>query len=221
MDMSAWIDKVKCVVLASFSGEGVNEALADILSGKIAPSGKITETFPLCIEDTPSGMTFGNGFFEKYSEGVLVGYRWYDTKEKDVLFPFGHGLSYADFEYSDLQIEKNGETDYTVSFNVKNLSNMEAKEISQLYVRDVFAMVERPVKELKGFAKTTLKAGETKRVSIKLNYRSFAYYNVSLKKWHIENGEFEILIGSSSRDIRLVGTIDIQQPRCKQFTLPF
>ena len=221
IDMSAWIDKVKCVVLAGFAGEGVNEALADILAGKIAPSGKITETFPRCIEDTPSGTALGNGFYERYEEGLMVGYRWYDFKEKEVVFPFGHGLSYADFEYSDLQIEKNGETDYTVSFNVKNLSNMEAKEVSQLYVHDVFAMVERPVKELKGFTKTTLKAGETKRVSIKLNYRSFAYYNVSLKKWHVENGEFEILIGSSSRDIRLSGIIDVQQPRSKQFTLPF
>lgn len=221
VDMSPWIDKVKAVVLAGFAGEGVNDALADILTGKVYPSGKITETFPLCLEDTPSGSERGNGFYERYSEGVLVGYRWYDTKEKDVLFPFGHGLSYADFEYSDLQIQKDGETDYTVSFNVKNLSDREAKEISQLYVSDVFAMVERPVKELKGFAKTTLKAGECKRVSIKLDYRSFAYYNVSLKKWHVENGEFEILIGSSSRDIRLTGIIDMQLPRTKQFTLPF
>ena len=221
VDMSAWIDKVSGVVLAGFAGEGINEALADILSGKICPSGKITETFPLCLEDTPTGAARGNGFYERYTEGVLVGYRWYDTKEKEVLFPFGHGLSYADFEYSNLEIQKDGETDYTVSFNVKNLSDREAKEISQVYVSDVFAMIERPVKELKGFEKISLKAGETKRVSIKLNYRSFAYYNPSLKRWHIENGEFEILVGSSSRDIRLKGVIDMQLPRTKQFTLPF
>lgn len=221
VDMSPWIDKVKAVVLAGFAGEGVNESLADILTGKVCPSGKITETFPLCLEDTPTGAERGNGFYERYTEGVLVGYRWYDTKEKEVLFPFGHGLSYADFEYSDLQIKKESETDYEVSFSVKNLSKTEAKEISQIYVRDVCAMVERPFKELKGFAKTALKGGESKRVSVKLDYRSFAYYSVALKKWHIENGDFEILVGSSSRDIRLTGKINIQLPRKEQFTLPF
>lgn len=221
VDMSPWIDKVKAVVLAGFAGEGVNEALADILTGKVCPSGKITETFPLRLEDTPTGTTRGNGFYERYTEGVLVGYRWYDTKGMEVLFPFGHGLSYAEFEYSDLQIKKESETDYEVSFTVKNLSKTDAKEISQVYVSDVCAMVERPVKELKGFAKTALKAGESKRVSVKLDYRSFAYYSVALKKWHIENGAFEILVGSSSRDIRLTGKIDIQLPKAEQFTLPF
>lgn len=221
VDMSPWIDKAKAVVFPGFAGEGVNEALADVLTGKICPSGKITETFPLRLEDTPTGSYRGNGFYERYTEGVLVGYRWYDTKEKDVLFPFGHGLSYAEFEYSDLQIKKESETDYTVSFSVKNLSKTEAKEISQVYVSDVCAMVERPVKELKGFAKIALKAGESKRVSIKLDYRAFAYYSVALKKWHIENGDFEILVGASSRDIRLMGKINIQLPRTKQFTLPF
>ena len=148
----------------------------------------------------------------------MVGYRWYDTKNKEVMFPFGHGLSYAEFEYSDLAIEKNGETDYEVSFTVKNVSNVDGKEIAQVYVRDVVTMVERPEKELKGFAKTALKAGESKRISVKLNERSFAYYNTALDKWHVDNGDFEILVGASSRDIRLKGRIRIELPKEEQYT---
>ena len=147
-----------------------------------------------------------------------MGYRWYDTKGKEVLFPFGHGLSYARFEYSDLQINKRGETDYEVSWTVKNLSTIAAKEVSQVYVRDVFAMVERPEKELKGFEKETLAAGESKQVSVSLNTRSFAYYSVPLKKWYVENGDFEILVGASSRDIRLVGKLRVELPENEQYS---
>ena len=209
VDMSAWIDKVKAVLWVGYAGEGAQEAIADILSGKVCPSGKLAETFPLCIEDTPTGTARGNGFYERYKEGVFVGYRWYDELEKDVLFPFGHGLSYAKFEYSNLKIEKLGETDYEVSFSIKNLSNFTAKEVAQVYVKDVFSMVSRPQKELKAFTKVELKGGETKTVSVKLNARSFAYYGVIQKDWVVESGDFEILVGASSRDIKLVGKIEI------------
>ena len=212
VDMSAWIDKVKAVVLLGFGGEGAQEALADVLTGKACPCGKLSETFPLCLEDTPTGVPTDNAMVDRYKEGVLVGYRWYDTMEKEVLFPFGHGLSYAQFAYSDLTVEKNGETDYVLSFNVKNVSNVDGKEIAQVYVRDVFAMVERPYKELKGFAKVALKAGESKRVQIALDSRAFAYYNTIKKQWYVEDGDFEILIGASSRDIRLKESIRIQLP---------
>ncbi len=212
IDMSAWIDKVKGVVFTGFGGEAAVEAVADVLTGKVCPSGKLSETFPLCLEDTPTGANCGDGFVERYEEGVFVGYRWYDKKGKDVLFPFGHGLSYAQFEYSDLSVEKKGDTDYVVSYTVTNTSKVAAKEVSQVYVRDVFAMVSRPEKELKGFAKTELKAGESKRVSIPLNMRSFAYYSVPMKKWYVENGDFEILVGASSRDMRLKEKIKIELP---------
>ncbi len=219
VDMRAWIDKVKAVVLLGFAGEGGMEALADILTGEVCPSGKLSETFPLSVEDTPTGTERGNGFVERYAEGVFVGYRWYDSYQKEVLFPFGHGLSYAAFEYSDLKIEKFGETDYEVSYTVKNLSGVDGKEISQVYVRDVFAKVSRPDKELKGYAKTALKAGESKRVRIKLDYRSFAFYSAPLKKWHVENGEFEILVGASSRNIRLKGILSVNLPAEEQYSI--
>ena len=221
VDMRAWIGQVKAVVFAGFLGEGGQEAVADVLSGKVNPSGKLSETFPLCLEDTPTGADTGNGFVERYAEGVLVGYRWYDTKGKDVLFPFGHGLSYADFEYSDLAIEKKSETDYEVSFTVKNVSAVDGKEISQVYVRDVMATVERPEKELKGFAKTTLKAGESKRVCIALNARSFAFWSPALEKWYVESGAFDIYVGASSRDIRLCGKIEIDLPKKDQYCKAF
>lgn len=203
IDMSSWIDKVKAVVFAGFAGEGANEALGSVLCGETNPSGKLNETFPLCIEDTITKGKFDNGMVDYYSEGVLVGYRRYDTSGKEVLFPFGYGLSYSQFEYSDLIIEKKDATDYTVSYNVTNVSGIDGKEISEVYVKDVFASVLRPEKELKGFSKDLIRAGETKRVSVELDYRSFAYYSVVYDEWTIENGDFVIMVGSSSRDIRL------------------
>lgn len=216
IDMSAWIDKVKAVVFAGFAGEGVNEALAAVLSGETVPSGKLAETFPLSLADTFTGLQVGNGFSEWYNDGIFVGYRYYDKMKKEVLFPFGHGLSYADFEYSGLDIKKLSETDYEISYNVTNVSETAAKEISEVYVKDVFAMVLRPEKELKGYSKDLIEAHETKRVTVKLDARSFAYYNTSMKKWHVENGVFEILIGASSRDIRLKGKINIELPETTQ-----
>ncbi|MBQ2701399.1 MAG: fibronectin type III-like domain-contianing protein, partial [Clostridia bacterium] len=215
-DMSAWIDKVKAVVFLGFAGEGMQEAIADLLVGNACPCGKLSETFPLCLEDTPTGEYRGDGFVDIYSEGIFVGYRHYDKYKKEVLFPFGYGLSYAKFEYSDLKIEKLGETDYEVSYSVKNVSNVDGAEVSQVYVKDVFAMVSRPEKELKGFAKTFLKAGEEKRVSVKLDFRSFAYYSIPLKKWYVENGTFEILVGASSQEIRLSDRIEIRLPEHEQ-----
>lgn len=218
IDVSAWIDKVKALVYAPFIGEAAQEAIADVLTGKVNPSGKLAETFPLCLEDTYAGDYLGNGFYERYTDGVFVGYRYYDSAELDVAFPFGYGLSYASFEYSDLAIEKKSELDYEVSFTVTNTSNVAGKEVCQLYVRDVFSYVSRPVKELKGFDKVCLGAGESCRVTILLNKRSFAYYNPTTHDWFVENGDFEILIGASSRDIHLAEKIRIALPEEEQFS---
>lgn len=212
IDMRKWIDKVKAVVYTGFAGEATNEVVCNILTGKINPSGKLTETFPLCLEDTPTGSSVGTAFVDRYQEGVFIGYRYYDSYEKEVLFPFGYGLSYSKFEYSNVSIEKKTETDYTVSFKVKNVSNVDGYETAQLYVKDVFSVVSRPEKELKGYKKVYLKAGEETTVSIPLNYRSFAYYSLPLKKWYVENGTFEIKVGSSSRNILLEDKIEINLP---------
>ncbi len=212
IDMSAWIDKVKGVIFVGLAGEGVHEALAPIIAGNLCPSGKLSETFPLCVEDTPSGTKLGNGYVDFYEEGLFVGYRYYDRFSKPVLFPFGFGLSYANFTYSNLKVEKQSETDYIVSYDITNNSDIDAKEISQIYVRDVLARVVRPYKELKGFSKDLIKAGETKRVSVKLDKSAFAFYSIPLKDWHVESGNFEIMVGASSQDIRLSAKIKIQMP---------
>ena len=210
IDMTACINKVKAVLFAGYAGEGTNEALLSIISDETNPSGKLSETFPLRIEDTVTKGKFDNGMVDYYSEGVLVGYRRYDTAKTEVLFPFGYGLSYSKFEYSDLEIEKKGATDYIVSYSVTNVSDTDGKEISQVYVKDVFASVLRPEKELKGFSKDLIKAGETKRVAVTLNYRSFAYYSVVYDAWTVESGDFVIMVGSSSRDIRLSQKIIVE-----------
>lgn len=210
IDMSAWIDKVQAVVFVGFAGEGVNEALADILIGKTVPSGKLSETFPLCKEDTVTKGLLDDGSVDWYKEGIFVGYRHYDREQKEVLYPFGYGLSYAEFVYSNLTVEKKGADGYLVSYDVTNTSNIDAKEISQVYIKDVFATVLRPEKELKGYSKDLIKAGETKRITVALNARSFAYYSVALDEWTVDNGDFVVMVGSSSRDIRLTQKLKVE-----------
>ncbi len=221
VDMSAWIDNVSAVIWCGFAGEGLYEALASILLGKVSPCGKLAETYPLSVEDTPTGLDVGNCNYDVYREGLMVGYRHYDYYKKNVLFPFGYGLSYAKFEYSDIKIEKKTETDYLVKFKITNVSNIDAKEISQLYVKDVASRVLRPEKELKGFEKTFIKAGETVEVTIPLDKTAFSYYSVPLKKDYVENGWFEILVGSSSRDIKLASKIKIELPETEQVTTEY
>ena len=209
IDMSEWIDLVDAVVLCGFGGECADEAVASVLTGQTCPSGKLAETFPLSLQDTYCGEYRGDSWVEEYNDRIFVGYRYYDKYDKKVLFPFGYGLSYANFDYSNLKIEKTGDTDFTVSYDVTNSSNIDAKEVSQVYVKDYCAMVVRPEKELKGFSKDLIKAGETKRVTVKLDYSSFAYYSTVYKKWHVENGDFEIMVGASSRDIKLSQKVNI------------
>ena len=212
VDVSDWIDDVKALLLVGFAGEGANEAITDILTGKVCPSGKLTETYPVSIEDTYCEEFMGNGGAELYSDGIFVGYRYYDASDAQVMFPFGYGLSYANFTYSDLEVIKTGDTDFTVRYKITNNSNIDAKEISEVYVKDVVSMVIRPEKELKGFSKDLIKAGETKTVEVKLDFSSFAYYSTAFDKWHVENGDFEILVGSSSQDILLKGKVKIDLP---------
>lgn len=209
-----WIHQVKGVLEAYLSGQAVGGAVYDILFGRVNPSGKLPETFPLKLEDNPSYLNFpGEKDIVEYREGIFVGYRYYDKKKMDVLFPFGYGLSYTSFDYSNLKVSADSirDTDtVTVSVDIKNTGDRAGKEAVQLYVADVESTVIRPVKELKDFAKVELQPGETKTVSFTLGKRAFAYYNTTLADWHVESGEFRVMIGKSSRDIVLTGTIFVE-----------
>ncbi|NSL67932.1 glycoside hydrolase family 3 C-terminal domain-containing protein [Bacillus toyonensis] len=209
-----WIGKVKGILEGYLGGQALGGAIADLLFGDANPSGKLAETFPEVLSDNPSYLNFpGEGDKVEYKEGVFVGYRYYDAKNIEPLFPFGFGLSYTNFEYSKLSISKNEikDTDtVSVLVNVKNAGSIAGKEIVQLYIKDVESSMIRPEKELKGFEKVELQPGEEKTVSFTLNKRSFAYYNVELKDWHVETGEFEILVGKSSREIVLQDNIFVQ-----------
>lgn len=209
-----WLHQVKAVIEGYLGGQAVGGAIADVLFGKKNPSGKLAETFPVKLSDNPSYLNFpGEGDRVEYKEGIFVGYRYYDKKEMKTLFPFGHGLSYTTFEYSDLQLSrtelKDNET-VEVSVTVTNTGTLAGKEIVQLYVRDVESKVIRPEKELKGFAKVNLQPGEHKTITFTLNKRSFAYYNVDLQDWHVESGSFEILVGKSSQEIVLRDTLQVE-----------
>ncbi len=208
-----WVNEVKGILEAYLSGQAVGGACVDILFGKVNPSAKLPETFPIKLEDNPSYLYyFGEKDKVEYREGVFVGYRYYDTKKMEVLFPFGYGLSYTTFEYSNLTVSSESITDrdtVMVSVDVKNTGNVAGKEVVQLYVADKVSTVIRPVKELKEFAKVELQPGETKTVTFELGKRAFAYWSVELHDWHVESGEFELLIGKSSRDITLSKTIQV------------
>lgn len=202
-----WIENVEGVLEAYLGGQAGGSAIADVLLGDVNPSGKLTETFPLKLNDTPSYLTWpGENRKTFYNEGIFVGYRYYDIKEIKSLFPFGYGLSYTSFEYSGLQVDKAELTDaenLTIQFKIKNTGDYDGKEVVQLYVRDIESKVIRPIKELKGFEKIELKQREEKAVTFKLDPRDFQYYSTKYNSWMSDSGEFEILIGSSSRDIQL------------------
>jgi beta-glucosidase len=209
-----WINHVKGILEGYLGGQALGGAIADLLFGDANPSGKLAETFPKNLSENPSFLNFpGEGDKVEYKEGIFVGYRYYDKKNIKPLFPFGFGLSYTSFEYSNLLINKKEilDTDtVSVSVNVKNTGSVIGKEIVQLYVKDVDSTMMRPEKELKGFEKVELKPGEEKTVTFTLDKRSFAYFNVELKDWHVETGEFKILIGKSSKEIVLSESIQVQ-----------
>ena len=209
-----WVDKVKGIVEAYLGGQAVGGAVCDILFGRVNPSAKLPETFPIKLEDNPSYLSYiGEGDMVEYREGIFVGYRYYDKKKMDVLFPFGFGLSYTTFEYSNLTVDKERMKDtdtMRVSVDVTNTGAMTGKEIVQLYVADKESTVIRPVKELRGIEKVELQPGETKTVTFTLDKRAFAYYSVNIHDWHVETGEFDILIGKSSRDIALTKTVNVE-----------
>lgn len=209
-----WAEGVPAILNAFLTGQASGSAVCDVLFGDVNPSGKLSETYPVSLAETPSANYFpGTPVSVEYREGIYVGYRYYDTANKPVSFPFGYGLSYTTFEYSDLKLSADSikDTDtLKVSFKIKNTGGVDGAEVAQLYVSDMESTVFRPVKELKGFKKVFLKAGEEKEVEIELSKRAFAYYNTELGDWHVESGEFRILVGASSRDIKLEAAVNVE-----------
>ena len=207
--MNSWIGNVKGIVEAWFNGEEIGNAIAEVLTGKYNPSGKLPVTFPKRWEDCSAYPYYmKQDSVTKYGDGIFVGYRHFDKNNIEPLFPFGFGLSYTNFEYKNFKLENNGD-EIIASFDLKNTGKVAGSEIAQLYVRDVESSVERPVKELKGFSKIRLNPGETKNVKISLNKNAFMFFDPKTEKWTLEPGEFEIMIGSSSRDIYLKDKITL------------
>jgi beta-glucosidase len=202
-----WVDQVAAIVEAYYPGMENGNAVANILLGKVNPSGKLPVTFPVRLEDSPAYINASYPGCREviYGEGIFVGYRYYDMKDVTPLFPFGHGLSYTSFAYSALKVKKKVESgkEIEVSLTVKNTGKVAGKEVVQLYVSDLKSSLPRPPKELKGFAKVTLEPGEAKTVTFSLDERALSFYDPHQHAWVAESGKFQVQIGSSSRDIRL------------------
>ncbi len=200
-----WINKVQGVVEAYLGGQAVGGAVVRVLYGEVNPSGHLTETFPKRVQDTPCYLTYGGAKDRsEYTEGVFVGYRYYASKDMEVLFPFGHGLSYTKFEYSNLTVSKAEILEselLKVSVDVKNVGNREGKEVVQLYVAPKCGDVIRPVRELRGFEKVALLPGETKTVTFTLNSRAFAYWNTEIHNWYVETGAYGVEIGRNAQEM--------------------
>jgi beta-glucosidase len=214
--MKPWLDKVPAIVQAWYPGQEGGNAIADVLVGNTNPSGKLPVSFINSYDDSPVFKDYKDKSLKSpYPEGIFVGYRYLDKHSIDALFPFGHGLSYTRFEYSNLKVNPPGiiagESDFsvTVSVDVRNTGKRKGAEVVQVYVKDVECSVERPDKELKGFARIYLAPGEKKTISVKLNRDAFAFYEPDRRQWVVEPGEFEIMVGRSSKDICLQSHIEI------------
>ena len=218
--MGDWIDGAAAVLEAWMMGQAGGGAIADVLFGRVNPSGKLTETVPLRLTDTPAHLNFpGENGVVRYGEGLFIGYRYYDARNVAVQFPFGYGLSYTTFAYNNVRVSAESFQDVaglTVSVDVTNSGPVAGQEIVQVYVHDHAARLVRPYKELKGFAKVALQPGETKTVTIPLDYRAFAYYDPAYHQWITEAGQFDILVGASSADIRGRATVTM----CSTLQLP-
>lgn len=207
-----WLNEVPSVLQTWYLGQEAGNAIADVLFGKVNPSGKLPTTFPLKLEDTPAYINYpGENGHVNYGEGLYIGYRYYDVRKVPVLFPFGHGLSYSNFEYKNVRVNQpNMEADstITVSVDVTNTSEVDGKEVVQVYVHDKVASLNRPLKELRNFKKVNVPAGQTVTVDIVLDKYALGFYNDLEKTWVAEQGTFEALVGSSSTDIR--GSVEFE-----------
>ena len=203
---TGWVSRCKAVLHAYLGGQAGAGAIMDVLTGRVNPSGKLAETLPLTYEDTPAARYFpGKQQNVEYREGLYIGYRYYETAHVPVRYPFGYGLSYTTFAYSDLKADAD-----KVTFTITNTGSRAGAEIAQLYVAKADAAVFRPEKELKGFAKVFLQAGECKTVTIPLDDKAFRYWNVKTDRWETEGGSYQLLVGASVQDIRLRAEVSVQ-----------
>lgn len=216
VDMSNWEDKVAAILFAPYCGEQIGNAIAEILYGEVCPSGRLSFTWPTSLEDYPTcsifrGKKYTDGkISNRYSEGIYVGYRWFEKHNKIAKYPFGYGLSYTSFEFKNISINKKSRYDYDIDFDVVNVGDCKGKVVPQLYVAEQTPKTDRPIKELKGFTKVELLPGETKRITIPLNFRSFAYYNDNKEEWEVTPGKFKIMIQENSIEKNLETEIDIK-----------
>ena len=200
-----WLSHCRAVVYGALGGQAGAGAVLDVLTGKLNPCGKLAETWARSYADTPAKAHFGgDGPTVEYREGLYVGYRYYDTAGVPTAFPFGYGLSYTSFAYSDLKADEKG-----VTLTVTNTGSCAGAEVVQLYVAKPDGKVFRPVKELKGFTKVQLEAGESKTVTIPLDVKAFRYWNVKTDRWEVEGGSYQLLVGASSADIRLTAAVTV------------
>ena len=205
-----WKDKVKAIITGYLGGEAGARAMINCILGKVHPSGKLAETYPVRIEDTPCYKNYpGTELTVEYQESIYVGYRFYNTNNLNVLFPFGYGLSYTEFEYSNLKVNKK-DNEIEILFKIKNIGNMKGKEIAQIYISQENSCIFKPKKELKEFEKVELDVGEEKEIKIVLSKKAFEYYNPETFSWSVEQGKYKILIGKSSKDIVLEKEIFIE-----------
>ena len=203
-----WLDNCQALLYAALGGQAGAGAVADALTGKVNPCGKLAETWPLAYADVPSAADFATRRKTvEYREGLYIGYRYFTTAEKAVRFPFGYGMSYTTFAYSDMAADEQG-----VSLTVMNTGSAAGTEIVQLYVAKKNSELFRPVRELKGFARVTLAPGEKQRITITLDDKAFRFWNVKANRWEIEGGEYELLVGASVEDIRLCEKISVHGP---------
>ena len=217
-----WKESVKAIITGYLGGEAGERSMVNCIIGKVNPSGKLAETYPLCMEDTPSyNYQNENAFYSAYKESIYVGYRYFDTFNKDVLYPFGYGLSYTEFEYSNLDIVEE-EDRFKILFDIQNVGNVKGKEIAEVYISKENSKIYRPNKELKAFGKYELEVGEKKKVELEISKDEFKYFDIEENKWKLEDGIYQIMVGKSIKEIVLDGKVylfDIEE-NTKAYSYP-
>jgi beta-glucosidase len=218
VEVSGWEQHAQAILECWLGGQAAGGAIADLLLGRASPSGRLAETLPAALQDNPSYLNFpGEAGHVRYGEGIFVGYRGYDALSRQVSYPFGHGLTYTEFDYTGLTAAVEGSAadgtlSVTVTCTVTNISPRAGQEVVQLYARDPQAAVHRPVRELAAFAKISLEPGQARQVTFRLEADDLSYWSPSHHRRVLESGSFELAVGASSRDLRLTAAIDVAAP---------